>query len=67
MNEQVAFLSLARRLGNPLANRQETIAAIEDFDLIRAFRTLPPRHRRLVQLTVDYLAWLQRGKGPSQS
>ena len=62
MNEQVAFLSLARRLGNPIANQPETIAAIEDFDLLSAFRKLPPHYRRIVQLTLDCLARLHRAK-----
>jgi hypothetical protein len=64
MNEQVAFLSLARRLGNPIANQPETIAAIEDYDLVSAFRALPPRHRRVVQLTLDCLARWHRPKDP---
>lgn len=64
MNEQVAFLSLARRLGNPIADQPETIAAIEDYDLVSAFRALPPRHRRVVQLTLDCLARWHRPKDP---
>jgi len=64
MTEQVAFLSLARRLGNPIADQPETIAAIEDYHLVSAFRALPPRHRRVVQLTLDYLARWHRPKTP---
>jgi hypothetical protein len=66
MNEQVAFLSLARRLGNPIADQPETIAAIEDYDLVSAFRALPPRHRRVVRLTLDCLARWHRPKDPQR-
>jgi hypothetical protein len=61
-NDQVAFFSLARRLGNPIGSQPETIAAIEDYDLLKAFRALPPRHRRVVQLTLDCLARWHRPK-----
>lgn len=67
MKEQVAFLSLARRLGNPIASHPETIAAIEDFDLLRAFRALPPHHRRFVRLTLDCLARFHRSKEPDRN
>jgi hypothetical protein len=64
MNDPVAFFSLARRLGNPIANQPETLAAIEDYDLLSAFRALPPRHRRVVQLTLAYLARWHRPQDP---
>lgn len=58
MTEQLAFLSLARRLGNPLADSAEAAAAIDDFDVLRAFRALPPAPRRMVRVTLGCLAKL---------
>jgi hypothetical protein len=38
VTENVAFLSLARRLGNPLAELPECIGAVEFFNLVRGLR-----------------------------
>ena len=62
MAEQPGFLWLARRLGNPIADRPDAIAAIEAFELVTAFRILPRRQQRIVRATLGCLAWLQRGK-----
>ena len=62
MAEQLAFLSLARRVGNAMADRPDAIAAVEAFELVRAFRTLPPRQQKVVRVTLDCLAWLHKPK-----
>ena len=56
-----AFLSLARRLGNPIAERPDAIGLLELVTLTRAFQA-GPSWRRL-QLTAA--AWLRRVLGPA--
>lgn len=58
MTEQHAFLSLARRLGNPIADRPEAIAVVEIFELVRGLRSTR-RRDRLVRATLGRLPWVR--------
>ena len=57
-----AFLSLARRLGNPIAERPDAIGLLELVTLTRAFQAGPSWRR--VQLSV--IAWIRRMLGPAR-
>ena len=41
----LAFLSLAKRLGNPIAERPDAVVALELFNFIRTFRKASWRER----------------------
>jgi hypothetical protein len=53
-----AFLSLAKRLGNPIAERPDAVAALELVSLTRAFQGTP--HQRLLRAAMERLPWLPR-------
>jgi hypothetical protein len=50
-----AFLSLAKRLGNPIARRPDAVGVLELLDLTRACQSVSLRER-LLQATVGRLA-----------
>ena len=58
MTEPVAFISLARRLGNPIAEIPEALSVVALSELSRHLRA---RRRRdiLSRATRDCLAWLR--------
>jgi len=51
----VAFLSLAKRLGNPIAERPDAVGVLELLNLTRACQSAPLRDR-LLQATIGRLA-----------
>jgi hypothetical protein len=58
MTEPDAFISLARRLGNPIAEIPEAMAVVALSELVRDLRT--KRRRDLISRTTrDCLAWLR--------
>lgn len=67
ITEQVAFFSLARRLGNPLASSPEAEAAVDAFDVLLAYNRLSPSQKKIVRLTLGCLARLRRAERPLQS
>jgi hypothetical protein len=65
MSEPPAFISLARRLGNPIAEMPEAVAIVALSELVRALQSNSRRHR-LARATRDCLTWLKTIKLESQ-
>ena len=66
MTEPVAFISLARRLGNPIAERPEAVAVVALSELVRDLRT-NRRRDILSRTTRDCIAWLRNVQLERQS
>jgi hypothetical protein len=58
MSEPPAFISLARRLGNPIAEMPEAVAIVALSELARDLQS-SPRRSRIVRVTRDCLVWLK--------
>lgn len=58
MSEPPAFISLARRLGNPIAEMPEAVSRVALSELVRDLQANTRRHR-LVRVTRDCLVWLK--------
>ena len=57
MTEPVAFISLARRLGNPIAEIPEAVSVVALSELSQALRAT--RRRLLSRAPRDCIAWLR--------
>ena len=58
MSEPLAFISLARRLGNPIAERPEARAIVALSELAHDLRTVR-RKNPLARATRDCVEWLR--------
>jgi hypothetical protein len=61
MTEPVAFISLARRLGNPIAERPEALAVVALSELVNALRS-DRRRDHFSRATRGCIAWLRTVK-----
>jgi hypothetical protein len=58
MSEPPAFISLARRLGNPIAEMPEAASIVALSELVRDLKA-NTRRNRIVRVTRDCLVWLK--------
>jgi hypothetical protein len=65
VNHDSAFLTLARRLGNPIAERPDAIATLEIVQLGRALRG-ERRRDQLMRVTLDCIARLRGSPRPGE-